>query len=112
MNDLDKRVSPGGDGRGVADAGMEGTMASGLEIEPEGDDFAHFAGAARTFGRSSCCISSLLRAVGESLSSECFLGLSASCLFVEFLELVRDLIVFEDPSWSSAFANCFVRPAD
>ena len=68
-NDFDKRGSPGGNGRGIADAGMEGTMGSGVGVEPGGDDFVPFAAVPRTFLRSYCCTSSLLRAFGGSYSS-------------------------------------------
>ena len=86
-------------------------MGSGVEIDSEDDakiDFERFAAAARTFSRSSCCISFLPRAFGESLSSEFLLEFSASCLFVELLDSIRGLMVFKDPFWSSALAKCCV----
>ena len=110
-NNFDEDRNAGGDNHGVADTETEGAMGSGVEIGSKGDvkiDFERFAAAVRTFSRSSCRISSALRAFGESLSSEFLLEFSASCLFVYLSNSSRGLMVFKDPFWSSALAKCFV----
>ena len=108
VNDFDNDGTAGRDNGGVDVTGTEGAIGNCVDVDTEDGDFEHFVAASRALSMNSCCISSLLRALGDSLSSDFLLRVSPSCLVLELLGSIRDLMVFEDPFWSSAFANCFV----
>ena len=90
----------------VAVAGTEGAIGSRVDVDTKDVDFEHFVAATRAFSINSCCISSLVRAFRDSLSPHFLVGFPASCLFLESLNSIWCSIGFEDPFWSSAFANC------
>ena len=114
-NDFDSGGTAGGESRELADAEIEGAMASSGDVDTKGDaDFSgeHFVAASRALSLNSCRMSSLLRAFGESLSPELLVGSFASCLFVESVDSIRGFKVSDEPFFSSTFASCFFRSAD